>query len=359
MQNNDKYQEYFDLYNNYAKAHNLGNKYLELGKVIMQTKYYRLLYYPSTMSFPTLSLSFPQKRESRKNKLKMDSCDQRNDIERSRDDSRSFLIIPSIFNSPEIFFLARDKSFIENLRNHGEVYLIDWLEVKESSYLLDDYVHRVTEIISNLNSNDINLIGHCIGGNLAVAANVLMPKFIKTLTLLTCSWDFSHFFYVKMLHQYLKLDSYVENLPLIPKIHIQILFFLLFPDYFKVKLDKFFSLTSLKDHDLAFRVESWLMSGHSIPNSTYHQIMQNILGENMFMNLKWKIGDVVVDPSVINCPIYIVAANNDQIAPKSSILPLQKLLKNSNLIEVKGGHISYLINDQLIELFKRYDKLCC
>jgi|GEM_PF-5612638 len=48
MQNNDKYQEYFDLYNNYAKAHNLGNKYLELGKVIMHTKYYRLLYYSAS-----------------------------------------------------------------------------------------------------------------------------------------------------------------------------------------------------------------------------------------------------------------------------------------------------------------------
>ncbi|ABV73871.1 Poly-beta-hydroxybutyrate polymerase [Rickettsia canadensis str. McKiel] len=35
-----------------------------------------------------------------------------------------------------------------------------------------------------------------------------------------------------------------------------------------------------------------------------------------------------------------------------NILPLQKLLKNSKLIEVKGGHISYLINNN--KLFKEY-----
>lgn len=193
------------------------------------------------------------------------------------DNNKTFLIILSILNSPEIFFLSRNKSFIENLREQGEVYLIDWLEVKESNYLLDDYVHKIVEVINNLNVNNINLIGHCIGGNLAIAANIIASKSIKTLTLLTCPWDFSHFFYVKMLHQYLKLDAYIENLPLIPKIHIQILFFLLFPDYFQVKLDKFFSLTSEKKQELAFRIENWLMSGHDIPSDTYNQIIQNMI----------------------------------------------------------------------------------
>lgn len=198
------------------------------------------------------------------------------------------------------------------------------------------------------------MIGHCIGGNFAIAANIIASKSIKTLTLLTCPWDFSHFFYVKMLHQYLKLDAYIENLPLIPKIYIQILFFLLFPDYFQVKLDKFFSLTSEKEQEISFRIENWLMSGHDIPSDTYNQIMQNILGENMFINLKWKVGGTVIDPGVINCPVYIVAAKNDQIVPEYSILSLQKLFKNSTLIEVPGGHISYLINDKLTDLFKEY-----
>ncbi|HJD55780.1 MAG TPA: alpha/beta fold hydrolase [Rickettsia endosymbiont of Pyrocoelia pectoralis] len=322
MTNYDKYQEYFDLYNNYTKTHNLGNKYLEQGEVVKQTKYYRLMCY------------------------KMDSRLRRNDI---KEDDTKTLIIPSIFNSPEIFFLARNKSFIENLRTAGDIYLIDWLEVKEPAYSLNDYVDRIIEVMSNF--NNINLIGHCIGGNLAIAANVMIPQKVKTLTLLTCPWDFLHFFYVKALHQYLKLDGYIENLPLVPKIHIQILFFLLFPDYFNVKLDRFFSLTSEKEQDLAFRIENWLMSGHDLPKATYHQIMQNILSENMFESLEWKINDIIIDPSLIDCPVYIVAASDDKIVPQSSILPLQKLLKNSTLIEVEGGHISYLINNKLDGFF--------
>ncbi|KJW04873.1 poly-beta-hydroxybutyrate polymerase domain protein [Rickettsia argasii T170-B] len=51
----------------------------------------------------------------------------------------------------------------------------------------------------------------------------------------------------------------------------------------------------------------------------------------MFINLKWKIDNFIIDPSLIHCPVYIVAAEDDQIVHKASILPLQKLLKALSL----------------------------
>ncbi|KJV93948.1 putative poly-beta-hydroxybutyrate polymerase-like protein [Rickettsia parkeri str. Grand Bay] len=69
----------------------------------MQTEHYRVLYYSA--------LSRGLSRDSSKNKLKMDSRfrendkgEVRNDIERSQDDIKTFLIILSIFNLLEIFF---------------------------------------------------------------------------------------------------------------------------------------------------------------------------------------------------------------------------------------------------------------
>lgn len=206
MLDNDKFQEYFDRYNSYSKTYNLGSKYLELGKKIIHTRYYRLLHYPA--------MSFSQRQESKEN-------------------NKVFLVIPSIFNSPEILFLSRDKNFIDNLRECGEVFLIDWLEATNPKYSLDDYVRQVIKVINKLekrNINSINLVGHCIGGNLAIAANVLVPNSINTLTLLTTPWDFSHFFYIRQAHCYFTLDYYIDNLPIIPKIHIQflLLYILLF-----------------------------------------------------------------------------------------------------------------------------------
>lgn len=39
------------------------------------------------------------------------------------------------------------------------------------------------------------------------------------------------------------------------------------------------------------------MSGNSISKEVYNQIIQNILDENMFINLKWKIDNFIIDPS--------------------------------------------------------------
>ena len=78
----DQCQKYFDEYNNYSSLHLLGNNYLELGTIISKTPYYQILSYKSFKS----------------------------------NINKTFLVIPSIFNSPEILFLSNSINFIDNLR---------------------------------------------------------------------------------------------------------------------------------------------------------------------------------------------------------------------------------------------------
>lgn len=79
------------------------------------------------------------------------------------------------------------------------MFLVDWFEVDEADYLLEDYVKRVVEIISKIISNlrqkkyQIDLVGHCIGGIIGMAATIIVPNMIRTLTLLSTPWDFFHF----------------------------------------------------------------------------------------------------------------------------------------------------------------------
>lgn len=320
----DKYQKYFDEYNNYSVKYSLGNNYLLLGEKLALTPYYQILHYKENSSILN---------------------------------KRVFLVIPSIFNSPEILFLAKSQSFIDNLRQYGEVFLVDWLELSRSDYRLEDYASKVVEVILELekrNITQLNLIGHCIGGNLAIAASVILPNAIKTLTLLSTPWDFSHFSISRNIYQYFCLDRQVQDLSMIPKLHIQILFFLLFPEHFNQKIDKFFTKTSLAEKDLYFRIENWLLSGFALPKATYQQIMDDIINNNIFAKNLWKVDNVLIDPSLITKPIYQIIADDDRIVPESSILPLHRLLKKSTLFKVAGGHISYLINDTIANLFEKY-----
>lgn len=318
----DKYQRYFEEYKNFHQGENISSCYLE--QCCERNEFNNCC----LMSFDSFSKT-----------------------------DQIFLVVPSIFNSPEILFISRTKGFIRHLQEFGKVYLIDWHEIDDPNFNFNNYISQIGEILvflSQRTNNLVNIIGHCIGGNMAAAAAFSHNKLVNTLMLLTTPWDFSHFINLQQPSYLLVLDANIKNLDKVPKIYIQILFFLLFPNYFDTKLDKYFSLELKKDKDLFLKIEKWLLSGHSLPKAVYYQIRDDLSVTNLRLKNIWKIGDIVVDFGSFDKPVYHVVAKNDQIVPKSSVLPLHRSLKNSRMFEVKGGHISYLINDAITDILSIY-----
>lgn len=268
-----------------------------------------------------------------------------------------FLIVPSIFNSPEILFLNKNTSFIDYLRNCGDVYLINWLEIEQSDHSLNDYVSEVIGVLIflyNKLSVKTHVIGHCLGGNIAFAASMIQSNTVRNLTLLTTPWDFSHFRYIYDIHKLFNLDTYVKSMDTIPKIYTNILFFLSFSNSFDAKLKKYSKLTIAADRKLFFEIEHWLISGVSIPAATYFQIIDEILVNNIFANTRWIVNDICIDPQKLQLPLCIVVAKNDPLVPQNSILLLHNNLKNSKILETNGGHINYLISNKIGNFFKKY-----
>jgi len=256
-----------------------------------------------------------------------------------------FLVVPSIFNSPEILFLNEGRNFISNLQEKGDVYLVNWQE-NTSPLVLEDYINELQTIIllfGKKEHRDINLIGHCIGGTMCIAA-ASQTLMLSSLTLLTCPWDYSHFRKWTQASQLLVLDEVIAGFEFIPKIYTQIMFFLMFPLQFKDKILKYFSLESVEKKELFMKVEEWLGSGIAISKTVYRQIIQDFCQSNTPANNQWFVNGQLVTLEKLNIPVCIIYASDDQIVPFSSIDPLQKTIKDSTLIEVNGGHISYLVN---------------
>ncbi|MGI4776246.1 MAG: alpha/beta fold hydrolase, partial [Janthinobacterium lividum] len=138
-----------------------------------------------------------------------------------------FLIVPSIFNSPEILFINSRISFVEHLKLIADVYLVDWSNVVSTNFSLESYVHEVINVLKYLHIKGmkVNLIGHCIGGTIALAAAILRSSLIKDLTLLTTPWDFSHFAPALQAYKQLNITPPQIDMPFVPKIYIKILFF--------------------------------------------------------------------------------------------------------------------------------------
>ncbi len=263
-----------------------------------------------------------------------------------------FLITPSIFNSPEILFISKANNFIDNLLKQGNVYLIDWQE-SEKQLLFNDLVHELENIIEFLTeyaNKKINLIGHCIGGNICLGAGVTV---VNSLTLLTTPWDFSHLQKFTFMRNNIDLKETIKDMDVIPKLYIQIMFFLMFPMQFNKKIEKYFTLPK-NLREIFLCTEHWLQSGIDIPKSLFIDIIDKFCINNECHNQKWIINDKVVHIKKLTMPVCIISARSDQIAPYQSIVSLQKELKNTTLIKVDGGHISYLINTK-IDFLKKYN----
>lgn len=260
--------------------------------------------------------------------------------------NQNFIIVPSLFNSPEILFFNKDQNYIEYMKSFGNVYLLEWIEttdvLKLSDYAQD--VAKVVKFTKYTKSGFVNLVGHCIGGNIAIFS-MFIENDINSLTLLTTPWDYSHFASSCLLSECLEIKKAIHGLNTVPKIYIQMMFFMLFPNHYKAKMNKYFSLDKAEAREKYLRIEQWLQSGIDIPSSLYNEILDDIIAKNFLVNKNLYINNKLVSLDQIDVPTCIISAKDDQIAPISSIVPLQKEIKKSTLILVDGGHINYLVNN--------------
>jgi poly[(R)-3-hydroxyalkanoate] polymerase subunit PhaC len=112
------------------------------------------------------------------------------------------LFIPSLFNRSYILDLRPGNSFMERLVGAGfDVYLLDWgvPDVSDAANTLedyvDDYIPAAINVIRRQSGYDqINLMGYCFGGLLAVLhAAHHSDSPLRSLTVLTTPCDFHEF----------------------------------------------------------------------------------------------------------------------------------------------------------------------
>lgn len=322
----EKYDKYQKDYNNFTKSENISN-YIKNGITID---------YSSNKS----SIFFYKSHNTK-----------------NSNEKKVFLIVPSILNSPEIFFIKDSDGFMENLQKNHDVYIISWLE-NNFQKTLEDYAKELVKILTFFQNNlsqKLHLIGHCIGGNISIAAlQILSNDLIKSLTLLTCPWNFSHFKQIALTHKYLGLDKIISNMEILPQIYLKIMLFLIYPMQFDTKINKYSNLKSKTDKDLFLKIEYWLQSGSAITKSVYTEILEKFCIKNAAKEKKWEVNNQIIDLKKINIPVCIIRAKDDLIAPFESMEELGKEIKNSTFIDVDGGHIKYLTTKNQ-DFYNRYN----
>lgn len=211
-----------------------------------------------------------------------------------------------------------------DLRGHGLSQKVN----SEDYYSIDKFALDILEIIKRENLKDITIVGHCLGGIIALTLEALYSKTAKAIVLVDTTYK-------------LKVESnIVADHKLINK------FFIL--------LSKYAPEIGAKKHaDSTKFIGTGDINIPRFLSDVYHTSLKNYFR----IYKKFLSYDATNALSKITVPTLIIEGVNDSIVPPEIALNLHKMIKTSELKFIEGANHIIVINnpDELVEVI--YDFL--
>ncbi len=267
-------------------------------------------------------------------------------------DSPPVLVIPSLINRYSILDLDTPQSFLRQLACQGfHPYIIDWDEpgIDEAPFAVADYINkRLIPMLERIASpkRPAHLVGYCMGGNLALALASLRPSLTHSLTLIATPWDF-HQPDPERGRQFQTFATSAKDLMTaqggLPVDIIQSFFAGMQPLSTPLKFMRFaaMNIDSQEAHRFVL-VEDWLNDGIPLTVGVAQECLVDWYGDNLPIRNRWRVDNHVIDPTLIECPAYILVPGRDRIVPPQSALPLSRLLPRATLHEPMTGHVGLM-----------------
>src|SRR5215211_5039532 len=102
------------------------------------------------------------------------------------------LMVYALINRPYILDLMPGNSFIEYLVGEGfDVYMLDWgvpgdedKDLTFENYVLDYLPRAVKKVLRHSHSDELTMLGYCMGGTMSAMYASLFPENLKNLILM-------------------------------------------------------------------------------------------------------------------------------------------------------------------------------
>jgi polyhydroxyalkanoate synthase len=268
-----------------------------------------------------------------------------------------FLVLPLI-NRSYILDLRPGASFVEFLLGEGfDVFLIDWGTPGDEDRALDvttlvtRYLPRAAKAIQKATGSDqMTVLGYCIGGTLATCFAALNPEITRNLVLLTAPIDFSDAgqFGRMTARGIFPIDRLTDTFPTVPA---------QMPDIGTKLLNPLASYVGTyrnlweKLGDPTFDVGGWQAMyrwvNDSVPfaGAAFRQWIVEFYQENRLARDLLEMGGRPVRLSDIRCPVLNIAASRDQIAPRPTTSTITSRVRSNDSSEIliEGGHVGIVV----------------
>jgi polyhydroxyalkanoate synthase len=269
------------------------------------------------------------------------------------------LIVPPCINKYYILDLQENNSMVRYLVDQGfTVFLISWKSADHSikSFRFEEYTNlgviAALDAIRQISATEkINTLGYCVGGVILTTAAILLKQrnleWINTMGQMTTMLDHSNPGDIKAF-----LDRDLLKLRAAKKENGGVMSGRIIAQTFSALraneliwnywVNNYLLGKTPQKFDLLY----WNNDTVDLPVPMHAFLMENLYLDNLLVTGNLKIANVTLDLSIIDCPIYLFAAQKDHIVPWKSAYQSTQYLKSREIRFVLGasGHTAGVIN---------------
>lgn len=265
------------------------------------------------------------------------------------------LMVPAMINRYYVLDLKPGRSLVEYLLARGiDVYMLDWgiPGPEDRGITWDHYIsvylhHVVQQVLEIAKTEQISLLGYCMGGTMTAIYTTFFPHLVKNLITLTAPVNFHDegLLSIWTRKEYFNVDRVVDVLGNVPPHLMQSVFMMLKPT------NQFSKLVTLADKlhddefiDLFFAMETWVNDNIPFPGEAFRKYIRDCYQENLLCQNRLEVSGQRVDLKRITCPLLIIAAAKDHICPPDSATLLQDLVSSDDkkVVVLPSGHVGIM-----------------
>ncbi|CAN5326241.1 class III poly(R)-hydroxyalkanoic acid synthase subunit PhaC [soil metagenome] len=274
--------------------------------------------------------------------------------------STPLLIVFALVNRPSILDLNVDCSLIQDLLQVGQdVYLVDWgyPTASNNTLTLSDYINLylkncVNFITQNTQHTQINLLGVCQGGVMALCYSCLYPQDVNAIITAVTPIDFhTQDNILGQIIQEVDIDALIKHTGNIPGSWLQQTFISLNP--FRLMGKKYLDLIDILDDAAALKrflcIEKWLHDTPNLAAAAFAEFLKEFYQQNKLIKGEIYLAKRKIDLRCITQPLLNIIATNDQIIPPSASSTLQHYISSQKYTckMYASGHIGIFVSHKI------------
>ena len=210
---------------------------------------------------------------------------------------------------------------------------------------ITEYLDRVVNTVARKsNSEQMSLLGYCMGGTLTTIYTALRPQAIKNMINLAAPIDFKDGGLLSRWTDaaYYPVDKLVDTYGNMPPSLMQAGFQMLKPMGHLAKWLTFFEKVENEEFVKVFlAMEAWTNDNLAFPGEAFRMYVKSYYQENLLCQNRLVVAGERVDLGAITCAVLNIVAQMDHIcAPKSGSV-LNELVSSADkqLVILPGGHV--------------------